>query len=714
MIMYKKALIGLVLMAFTVNQGYSGELDRSVKPEPGPAPSIEMGDYESFELDNGLEVFVVENDRLPRVIFNLVLDTGPIEEGDKKGHRRVTGDLLQTGTENRSRNEINEEIDFLGANLSTSGDGFYGTTLSRNTEDFLDIAADVVLNPSFPEEEFERIISQEQSNISAEKGEPSSIASKIRSRVFFEGHPYEESATTQTIENVTLEDCKNYYEEYFNPEMGYLSVVGDVTKEEIKPLIEESFEEWEEKATEKQDFEKPEKPDSRELAIHDRPHATQTVLNIGHPIELQPGDEDAIDASVMNTLLGGGFFRLNEILREDRAYTYGSYSRLSNDQEVGHFMVSADVTPEATDSSAYLIFREMERLRNEPVGEEELERVKNYRTGNFAISLEDPQTIARFALNIARYDLPEDYYEDYLKNIEDITKEDIQEVANEYLKPDNSHVVAVGEKDEFKESLVELNDIENVRYFDEEGYETEAPQDFDIAEDLTAEDVIENYIEARGGEKLELIDNVSTFTSATVQGTPMQIEEHKEEPYKHFNEVKVGPNVMNKQVLNNDEGYAQGQGGARQPLEGDELEEARIESHIIPEMHYEKHGVETELTGIQEVNGDPAYVIEVTYPTGSAKTFYYDRESHLKVRQTEVVESPQGEMTVSVDYLEYEEIEGVEESGFLGFIGGGEVEGIKFPVRMEQSLGPQRFEVSIDERNFNHDIDASKFDVNEE
>lgn len=709
-------ILGTAIIFFCCFGLKAEELDRSVKPQPGPAPSIEMGEYESFELENGLQVFVVENDRLPRVALNLVLDMGPIEEGNKKGYRSVTGDLLKTGTENRTRNEINEEIDFLGARFSTNSNGFFATSLSHNTEELLDIVADVMKNPLFEQEEFDRIINRRKSNLAAEKDDGSAIASKIRSKVFFEGHPYQESTTSETIENVSLQDCKNYYDSYFRPNIGYMSVVGDITKEEAQEMLENYFGDWESQEVEKQEFDKPEPPEQNQISIHNRAHATQTVLNIGHPVDLQPGADDAIKASLMNTLLGGGFFRLNDLLREDRAYTYGSYSRLSTDSEIGQFMAGADVRTQVTDSSAYLILEEMNRLREEPVDENELQRVKNFRTGNFAISLENPQTVARFALNIARYDLPEDYYANYLKEIEKVEVDDIQEMAQKYLKPDNAHIVAVGQANEFTEGLTELVPGPEPRYFDQEGNEIDPPRKYDIPDDLTAEDVIDNYIEAIGGrDNLELIKSFSTMTSANVQGTRIEIEEHKQNPDKFFNQVSMGGNIMNKRVLNGDRGYTM-EGGVRQEMEEDQLKETRIEGQVVEEMFYGKYDVEIDLNGIEEVDGKPAYSVDVSLPSGTNKTLYFDKETHLKVRESTMMETPQGEMPITINYLEYAEVEGVKKTGFgswlKGVFGGNrEVEGLKFPVKMEQNLGPQTFEIAVDERKVNHEIDPEKFEI---
>ncbi len=709
--MYIKIILAVIFIVTGFLQANGGELDRSQRPAPAPAPSIELGEYHSFELENGLRVFVVENHQLPRVTFNLVIDRDPIMEGDKKGFTSVTGSLIESRTQNRSREELNEEIDFLGARVSASSTGLFASSLSHNKESLLEIISDMILNPDFTQEEMDRIINRRKSSLAAERDAGTEIASKIRRALFFEGHPYAEITSEETISNVTLEDCQNYFDTYFRPNIAYMAVVGDVDADEIRELLEEHLGSWETAEVPTHEYNIPNRPEQRQVAINDRAHATQTVLNIGHPVELMPGSEDEIPARVANTLLGGGFFRLNENLRETHAYTYGSYSQLNSDREIGHFMTSADVGTDVTDSSVYQILYEMDRLRTESVPEEELSRVLNYITGNFAISLEDPQTIARFALNIARYDLPEDYYQNYLKKVESVTSEDIREVALKYIHPDQSYIVAVGAAEKYAEKLRAFSDVEP-RYFDREGNEIAPPREIDIPEGLTAQDMINNYIEARGGRaNLELIQTLSTTTSTVVQGMEISVEEHILRPDKYMHQMKMGENVLSKTVINGDKGYAMEGGGTTRALTDDDLKESRAEGQVVEELGYDEFGVEAELTGIREVEGKEAYVLTVTLPGGTEKSVYYDVESGLKVQETTLMETPQGDMPVQVRYLEYKEIEGLRKSGFFNRLFSRTVSGVVFPVKMEQSMGPQSFELTVDDRKVNHDLDPDLFKV---
>src|SRR6056297_3807563 len=280
---------------------------RSSPPEPGPAPQLKMGDYTQAELDNGLKIIVVENHKLPRVSFQLFVDTDPIFEGEEAGYVSMAGSLLSTGTETRTKSEIDESIDFIGANLSTSSRGAFGSCLTQHKKTLLDIMSDVILNPAFPEDEFDKLKTQTLSGIASSKNNPDAIASNIRSQVNFgKDHPYGEFPTETTVENISLESCKKYYSTYFKPNVSYFVVVGDIKADEAKKLAEEYFGDWETADVPKPNTAQPEAPDATNVSFVDRAGAVQSVINVTYPVDLKLTSEDYVAARVMNNSLGGG------------------------------------------------------------------------------------------------------------------------------------------------------------------------------------------------------------------------------------------------------------------------------------------------------------------------------------------------------------------------------------------------------------------------
>nr|MDA3862111.1 pitrilysin family protein [Melioribacteraceae bacterium] len=425
--MIKKTICFLLLTTVML----FAQVDRTQKPNPGPAPEINIGEYESFTLDNGLKVFVVENNKLPRVAFSLQLHREAIMEKENTGYISIAGALLRTGTANKTKDELDEAIDFIGANISTSSTGIYGSSLTKHTDNLLALMSDVLLHPSFKEEELEKIKKQTISGLKAAKEQPSAIASNIRKVLLYgKDHPYGEIQTEETVANVTVDMCKEYYNSYFHPNIAFLAIVGDITKDDAEELVKKYFGEWKAQEVPTFTYADVSAPTNNKIAFVERANAVQSVVNITYPIELDKFGDNAIKASVMNYLLGGGasgeFF---QVLREEKGYTYGAYSSIGGDKLVGNFTASCDARNEVTDSVIITFLDVMNKFRDEKVSEKKLQAAKNYLTGSFSRALESSQTVASFALNIARYNLPSDYYQNYLKKLNSFTVEDISESA---------------------------------------------------------------------------------------------------------------------------------------------------------------------------------------------------------------------------------------------------------------------------------------------
>ncbi len=194
------------------------KLDRSVRPKPGPAPKVQIGKIESFQLENGLKVFVVENHKLPKVSYSLMLNLDPMSEGNIKGYSEMLGSLLGTATKNRTKDQINKESDFIGASLNTSSTGIYGSSLKKHNEKLLELMSDILLNPVFNQDEMDKIKTQTLSGLQASKNTPESMAANVSGFLNYgKKNPYGEITTEETVKNISLDDCKSYYETYFKP-----------------------------------------------------------------------------------------------------------------------------------------------------------------------------------------------------------------------------------------------------------------------------------------------------------------------------------------------------------------------------------------------------------------------------------------------------------------------------------------------------------------
>ena len=654
-IVYRNILLALMLLSY----GAVAQVDRTKAPEAGPAPEIQIGEYKSFELDNGLKVFVVENHKIPRVAISLSLNNKPIREEDKVGYVDFMGQLLRNGTKTRSKAQLDEEIDFIGASLTTSSNGIYGAALTKHKDKLLELMTDVLFNPAFPEDELEKIRKQTLSGLASSKDDPDAIADNVeKALVYGADHPYGELTTEETVENIKLEDVKGYYNTYFKPNVGYLAVVGDITLKDAKKLITKHFSQWQKGKIEEPTYQMPQSPEKTYVALVDRPSSVQSVIQVSYPIDLKPGSSDAIKARVLNQILGGGFSsRLMQNLREDKAFTYGSRSSIMDDELVGMFTASASVRNEVTDSAVHEFLHELDRIRTSNVEEYELEAAKASIIGAFARALEQPNTVARFAINTSRYNLPKDYYANYLKNVSNTTVADIRAMAEKYIRPENAIVIVVGKGSEVSDGLKKFGEV---KYFDNYGNQYDPSKSQKVPAGLTAQKVIDNYIAALGGQKkLSDVKSLKMAMGADMMGNNIDMKMYKKTPKKLLVEVGMGGNVMSKQLMNGEEVSASNM-GADLPIDDETKEEFLISSYPFPELNYEELGVKTDLKGVEKVDTKNAYAVEVTYPSGNKVTQYYDVESGLKVRQTKIVKTAQGEMAMSTEFGEYKEVDGIQ------------------------------------------------------
>ncbi|MFM9986244.1 MAG: M16 family metallopeptidase, partial [Flavobacteriales bacterium] len=358
----------IAALAFLV--ACSPKVDRSHAPAAGPAPVIQIGEAQQFQLANGLKVIVVENHKLPTVSYNITLDLDPVSEGTKAGYVSMAGELLKSGTTARSKAQIDEAVDYIGASLNSSATGVGGNCLVKHSEKFLDVMSDVLLHPSFPEDEIQKSVKQALSGLASGKTDPNSISENISSIMNYgSNHPYGELITEASVSAIQRSDLVSYYTSNFKPGVAYMVIVGDITLDKAKEQAEKYFGAWKGGTVAPRVYDQPKAPGANRVGFVPLPGAVQSVIDVTYPIDLKPGTQDAIVASVLNNILGGSGFqaRLMQNLREDKAYTYGAYSAISSDEVIGSFSAGASVRNEVTDSSITQIIYEMERLVNEPV-----------------------------------------------------------------------------------------------------------------------------------------------------------------------------------------------------------------------------------------------------------------------------------------------------------------------------------------------------------
>ena len=454
-------------------------VNRSKVPATGPAPAVIFPAFAERTLSNGLKLVIAEHHELPLVQFNLIIHTGwTADPPDKPGVSSLTSDLQDEGTRSRSTLKISADLKALGSNLSTSSsfDASYIrlNTLKKHLNKSLEIFTDVLLNPTFPEAELERIKKEYQARILQEKRQPFTASFKNFLRTLYGkdhpyGQPYTGTGTEESIKAITNRDLKKFYETYFHPNNATLIVVGDVTADEIQSVLEKSLKNWK-----KQDIPPVEIPllqriDRNQIYLIDKPGAPQSVIVCGH-FGLLRNSPDYYKAQVMNTILGGKFTsRLNMNLREDKGYTYGAGSFFMYLKGLGPFLAYTQVHTEYTEETINEMVKEFRGIAGEiPIGVDELTETKKYLTLRYPGEFETISQVASKLSEIVTYNLPGNYFDQYVREINRVTASDVMDAAKQYVHPDQMQFMIVGDVDKIEPGIRELN-LGEIHYLDLDG-----------------------------------------------------------------------------------------------------------------------------------------------------------------------------------------------------------------------------------------------------
>ena len=641
------SLVAILVMSFSV----SAQVNRTKKPAPGPAPQVKFGKAKKFTLKNGLTVIMVENHKLPRASATLTIDNKPVFEGDKAGVSSMMGSLLGRGTPNISKDDFNERVDFLGANVGFGSSSAFAFSLSRYFEEVLGLMADGVKNSQFTQEEFDKEQKITLDGIKSGEKSVTTAARRVEDLLTYgKNHPFGEYVSKESINNITLADVKKRYDTYYKPNNAYLIIQGDINPKKIKKLVKSLFSDWEASDIPQSNFPKPKNVDTTEINFVDMPNAVQSEIAIITNVDLKLGDEDYFAALLANKILGGGGnARLYSNLREDKGYTYGSYSSLRQSRNAATFRATASVRNTVTDSSVVEMMKEINKIRYKKVTEEELKLAKAEYIGSFVINVQQPSTVAGYALNREIYNLPKDYYEKYLENINSVTIDDVQNAAIKYFTADKARIFITGKGVDVIENL-EKNDNYLIKYFDKYGNPTEKPKLNVIPDGVTASTVIDDYIKAIGGkEKVAAIKTLMAVYEASLGPNKLELTTKVSAPNKESNTITVGGRVFQKQVFDGVKGYSISQ-NKKQDLAGADLEEAKSKIYPFIDLVY-KTG---KLLRVEPIGDSKAYVIQF-----KNQEIYYDTKTGLKLKLVVVNKTPRGDVKIPTNFSDYKEVNGV-------------------------------------------------------
>lgn len=676
-------------------KGVTPPLDRSKKPSAGPAPTINIKDSEVFTTENGITVILSENHKLPRVSINLVMGSDPMNEGSKAGLADIAGELIMSGTTNRTKDVLDSEIDYIGASINASSESIFLSCLTKHLPKAMDLYSDIVMNANFPQAEFERIVKQSESNLLSAKSSPDQISDNVERAVNFKGHPYGEIMTEATLAAITRDDVSSYYKRIFTPKGSYIVIVGDINKDEAIKLVNSYLGTWKgDNKYEAQLGQGTFNKGNRVIFVK-KAGAVQSTIAISFPIKMKPGDANQIPLTVLNNIFGGGGFgtRLMQNLREDKAYTYGCYSALNITDNGSWFSASGNFRNEVSDSAITQLLYELSRITTDLVTDEELSLTKSSMAGSFARSLESPATVARFALNIIQNNLPKDYYQTYLKRLAAVDKEMILKMAKEYITASNCNIVIVG-----NESIVDKFKVFDadgkIEFLDAFGQEV-----VDVKKaDITKEQLIEKYIYAvtqtknmkEATKKLSKVKSMKQELELKSPAFPgaLSMTTYFSAPNKEAMKMEMQGMVLQKSFFDGTKGGASNMQTGKTEMKAEEIEAKKKSIGLFPEFNYAKVGMTYELVGIETVKGKDYYVLK-TNDGQAERSDYYDVKTFFKMQTVQV---EKGEETTTT-FDEFKDV-----SGFL------------LPHKMGLSVGEMTLDGSTKTLEINGKIEGGVFE----
>ncbi len=538
---------------------------KQAPPAAEPLKKLAFPAYSEQKLKNGLEVVVVEHHEQPVASLWLAVKAGSVLDPEGKSSlASYTGSLLNKGTKDKDSKKLAEWIESVGGsfNASTDEDGTILTIscLSEYLPTAYAYLADVVLNPTFPEDELAEERKRAVTAIEFEKSDPDAMAERHFSEVVYGNHPYAVHPTTETVEAVTRDDIVAFHKKNYVANNALMFVVGDVETKQVKKDAEKFFGAWAAGTPDVPNYTASPERTARNIALYHRPGSVQTNIEVGQ-LGLRPNDPDWPAVQVGNRILGGGSTgRLFMTLREKHGWTYGAYSSFSKPKDIGTFDAGANCRTEVTDSALTEMLSQIDRVVKEPVSDAELSTAKSYLIGNFPTTIETPTQIAAQIGQVKLLGLDKSYLENYRKEVAKVTTTDVQRVMQKHIQPDKLAVVLVGDATAIKDKVapiasVALYDIEGNAISMDELAVQGIDYDFDTSalKNCTATYSVKYQEMNLGDMNVSLTKNASEFAStSSITGMISMNEESKFgsefEPLAYKFSMAAGPQQMSSEL----------------------------------------------------------------------------------------------------------------------------------------------------------------------
>ena len=666
------------------------QFDRSKIPSSGPSPEINLGEPTEYELKNGLKIILVKNSKLPRVFFNLFIDSQPIFEGEKAGISSITSSLIGKGTKNISKDKFLDEIDFMGANLSLSATGAFGSSLSKFFPKLLDMTADGLFNPVFDIEEFTKSKERLIEGIKSDENSVPAAARRVANILAYgKNHPISEYPTEKSINNIEFDDIEKFFKSNFKPNNSYMVVVGDFDIDATIKQIEALFKKWKKGKVTSSKFLS---NSATKTAIHfiDMPNAIQSEISFQNLINLKKNNPDYFSLLITNKILGGGAEnRLEQQIRENKGYTYVARSTFGTSKYVdSRFRAFTNTREQVTDSAVFEILNEIKKIKNFNVEVKELEDVKAKYFGDFVLATEGPSTIANYAVQIKTQNLGKDFYKNYLSNINSISIEQVRNTANKYFDLENGQIIVAGKGSAIADKLenIEFNGKKlQVYYYDKYGNSIEKPVfKKEISDNITVKDIFDKHIESIGGvEKLNSVKSITITAAVTIPGAPFKPNAIIKEKFPNKSSMEMSvPNMgtLMTQKFNGEDGYIE-QMGQKIPYEDDQKTEQKEKKGLFEEIYLDDSVAQ--IVSLSPVDGKDIYKVQI-----KENSFrFYEADTGLLIMTEETTVAMGNEIKTITKFSDYKEVDGV-----------------KYAFKREIITGPQTIVIEADQVILNEDI----------
>jgi len=573
-----KAVLATVLVIVVAVVVVVGVSAKEQPPPPEKMKKLEFPDFKEFTTDNGIETIVVEHKEQPVVTVYCVIKSG--DSSDPKGKESLASfvaDQINKGTKTRTALELAEWIESVGGRVS-SGSETDNTYVSVTIlSDYVDVAyaylADILLNPVFPDDELDISRKQAKTGLEFELSDPNAMARRHVRELVYGDHPYAKEPTVESIESVTRDDLVDFHKHNYVANNALFAVVGDVKWKDVRKALNEHFDSWAQGTPDKVEYTGAPEAGETKIYLYHRPGSVQTEVWVA---QLAPDSKnpDWPALVVGNRILGGGSdARLFYNLREEKGWTYGAYSGFSTAKDLRYFTAHMACRTEVTDSALVELMGEIERIKKEPVSEEDLENAKSYLIGNFPIQIETPNQLASRITQNKLLGRDKQYLETYRDRLAAVTIQDVSRVMDEYLHPSHSYVVLVGDATEIQEGVAATG-IGDIALFDIAGeplsladlaiepvsyeYDTSMLTESKATYALTAQGYelgdIETVVAKKSSEGREVVEVTSKLAGMITLDERTVFDAATLSPIEYARTMQAGPNKLNAELAFSDGG----------------------------------------------------------------------------------------------------------------------------------------------------------------